>query len=107
MFVHKTAALIKSLEFTYVRRGSYLQVVPTNDNNVFWILRFWTLHAECRCYDVAHFRRYDLDDFGNAHYDRYQIDSDSASGITLGRVEGTRRWGHEPDPELGIPMYEM
>ena len=41
-------------------------------------------------------RHYDLPDFGNAEYDRYQIESDHASGITLGRVAGTERWGHQP-----------
>ena len=41
-------------------------------------------------------RHYDLPDFGDAEYDRYQIESDHASGITLGRVAGTERWGHEP-----------
>ena len=42
-----------------------------------------------------HRRRYTLYDFGDYKYDRYQIDSDWASGIRLGREAGTERWGHE------------
>ena len=38
-----------------------------------------------------------LDDFGDAEYDLYQIQSDYRSDIQLGRVFGTDRWGHDLD----------
>ena len=34
-----------------------------------------------------------LEDFGDADYDLYQIQSDYRSDIQMGRVFGTDRWG--------------
>ena len=38
-----------------------------------------------------------LEDFGDAEYDVYKIQSDYRSHIKLGRVFGTDRWGHGLD----------
>ena len=96
LFAHQTAALIKDLTFTRL---------PETDNGVYLPARL-----EVRAAPHARFRKYlwqseylrsvpsrfyQLSDFGDSEYDRYQIDSDHLSGITLGRVVGTVRWGHQ------------
>ena len=94
LFAHRTAPLIKDLEFTRLPESVYrparLQVRAAP-------------HARFRKYllgPAAYLRLvpslfYTLSDFGDSEYDRYQIDSDQASDIALGRVVGTERWGHE------------
>ena len=111
LFVHRTAHLIKDLEFTRLHEADNVLYRPAR------------LHVgaapharflqHCLCFKpsalfLQHLtltrpnrmvstrcRHYDLPDFGDAEYDRYQIESDHASGITLGRVAGTERWGHQ------------
>ena len=39
-------------------------------------------------------RLYGQPDFVDSEHDRYQVDSGQASGLQLGRVGGTVRWGH-------------
>ena len=89
MFVHKTAVLMKSLEFTYLceiiswdmSRIPYLRVFTTLPTSFLWK----------RSRDVSYrnpYRDYCLSKFGNSVRDRYQIDSDRGSGITLGRALG-------------------
>ena len=106
LFAHRTAPLIKDLEFTRL---------PETDNGVYRPVRLQVRaapHARFRKFlwqtGTAYFglasspeylrpvpsRFYQLSDFGDSEYDRYQIDSDQQSGITLGRVAGTERWGH-------------
>ena len=100
MFVHKSAVLMKSLEFTY-GRGRHnmffgcqpaLRVVATSPNSVF--LRGGPFFREYR----VKYREFDLPDFGTSWYDRYQIRSDRASGITLGRTTGSLAWMNHWDP---------
>ena len=89
MFVHKTAVLMKSLKFTYVSeitswdmsRTSYLRVFTTLPTSFLW---------ECDRDVIGRnpYRDYCLSKFGNSVRDRYQIDSDRGSGITLGRALG-------------------
>ena len=89
MFVHKSAVLMKSLKFTYVSeitswdmsRTSYLRVCSTLPTSFLWACDR----------DVSGrnpYRDYCLSKFGNSVRDRYQIDSDRGSGITLGRALG-------------------
>ena len=113
LFAHRTAPLIKDLKFTRL---------PEADNGAYRPARLQVgaaPHALCLQHRLrfkptarflqhltstqpnrmvsTHCRHYDLPDFGDAEYDRYQIESDHASGITLGgRVAGTERWGHQP-----------
>ena len=94
--IHPTALLIKDLEFT---------CFPEAEPFVNWPARLVVTSAGAsfrRCLrpdprltwgDLR--RHYTLSDFGDYKYDRYQIDSDWASGIRLGREAGTERWGHE------------
>ena len=111
-FVHRTAPLIGDLKFTRLPEadnGAYrparlqvgaaphalflqhrLQIAP---HALF--LQHLTLTRPNRMVSTR-CRHYDLPDFGDADYDGYQIESDHASGITLGRVAGTERWGHQP-----------
>ena len=95
LFVHRTAPLIKDLKFTRlpearhpVYRPARLRVTGAT------FLREPFLTWQGRVVRVF-LRDFIFSDFGNAEYDRYQIDSDLASGIALGRVAGTERWGHE------------
>ena len=99
--IHPTALLIKDLEFTRlpetdppggVYRPARLLVASAcaNSSNIIRNLdSAWP-------YDIFldSSRQYTLSDFGDSEYDRYQIDSDRASGIRLGRAGGTERWGH-------------
>ena len=96
LFAHRTAPLIKDLTFTRL---------PETDNGVYRPARLQVRaapHARFHKYllgPAAYLRLvpslfYTLSDFGDSEYDRYQIDSDQQSGITLGRVAGTERWGH-------------
>ena len=97
--IHPTALLIKDLEFRYFPEDrppwlvpNCLQVTPACANsskNIRILDSAWP-------YDIFldSSRQYTLSDFGDSEYDRYQIDSDRASGIRLGRVAGTERWGH-------------
>ena len=106
LFAHRTAPLIKDLEFTRL---------PETDNGVYRPARLQVraaLHARFLTYlwgpalivrralassptYLRSSRCYTLSDFGDSEYDRYQIDSDQASDIALGHVVGTERWGHE------------
>ena len=107
LFAHRTAPLIKDLEFTRL---------PETDNGVYRPARLQVRaapHARFLTYlwrtGTAYFglasspeylrpvpsRFYQLSDFGDSEYDVYQIDSDQQSGITLGRVAGTEHWGYE------------
>ena len=81
LFAHPASCLIKALTFEYmpeeecgdVYKPARLCVRSQKDGS----------------------RAYALQDFGDSSYDVYKIESDHASGIRLGRVEGTTRWGHE------------
>ena len=97
LFVHRTAPVLKDLTFEYLEEG-------TNQYGVYWPHR---TVVECPCtqyFTVIQFERcksfrgrtYYSTNFGDSEYDRYQIESDDTSGITLGRVAGTERWGHQP-----------
>ena len=100
--IHPTALLIKDLAFTRLPEEN-------PPGGVYWPARLLVasagapvIHVEFRrrlLGDPRHTwgdsrRHYTLSDFGDSEYDRYQIDSDRASGIRLGRVAGTERWGH-------------
>ena len=80
LFVHRTAHLIKDLTFQYLDVSFHLVECPGT--------QYFTVIVQGRCKRFNH-RLFDLWDFGNTEYDRYQIDSDQQSGITLGRVAGT------------------
>ena len=86
LFVHRTAPLIKDLTFQYLDISMHVVECPG--------AQYFTVIDDGRCRRFRH-RIFDLWDFGDTEYDRYQIDSDQQSGITLGRVAGTERWGHE------------
>ena len=96
LFAHRTAPLISGLDFDCWTladnepRGLDVAAIPP----ALFLSRMTGPETEDRIV-LAHYRAYYLPDFGDAEYDRYQIDSDRASGITLGRVAGTERWGHE------------
>ena len=111
LFVNRTASLIKDLKFTRLPEadnGAYrparLQVGAAPHARFLQhrlrfkpsalFLQHLTLTRPNRMVSTR-CRHYDLPDFGDAEYDRYQIESDHASGITLGRVAGTERWGHQ------------
>ena len=98
MFAHQTAPLIKALKFSRLLHDLFVEdncYIPAH-------LRVEGFDEEDDNYPMFLIspRRslrelvFVLNDFGDAEYDRFQIDSDNASGITLGRVVGTGRWGH-------------
>ena len=82
-FAHPTALMIKELRFTRL---------PEQNPTGWGVYRPARLQVEV---SGSRTRRYRIADFGDAEYDRYQIDSDNASRIVLGRVTGTERWGHQ------------
>ena len=95
--IHPTARLIKDIEFARFPEGDpHGAYHPSR-------LQFTSAGALlCRRLLPGHRhtvlvrrRHYTLSDFGDSEYDRYQIDSDRANGIRLGRAAGTERWGHE------------
>ena len=109
LFAHRTAPLISGLDFDYWTladnepRGLDVASIPP----ALFLSRMTgpllplspgggqvAAETEDRIV-LAHYCTYYLPDFGDAEYDRYQIDSDRTSGISLGRVAGTERWGHE------------
>ena len=110
LFVHRTAHLIKDLEFTRHNEADDVLCRPARLHAraapYAYVLQFRLVYKPStqvirmstqRNQIVSLYsRHYDLPDFGHAEYDRYQIESDIASGIILGRVLGTERWGHEP-----------
>ena len=99
-FAHPTALMVKQLRFTrlpeqnrtgggvYDRACLWIEAMPQH-SSFLQLVGFENNVREVRVQD----RRYFMDDFGGAGYDRYQIDSDRKSGIMLGRVLGTERWG--------------
>ena len=97
LFVHRTAPLIKDLTFEYLEE-------ETNQYGIYWPHRtvvecpgtqyFTVVLYDERCMR-SRGRTFYSTSFGDSKYDRYQIDSDIASSIDLGRVVGTGRWGHE------------
>ena len=97
LFVHRTAPLIKDLEFTRLpeenHRGIYWPARLRVTGATFLRQPVWTWRGRI---ERIFLRDYMFSDFGDAAYDRYQIGSDDASGIFLGRVAGTERRGHEP-----------
>ena len=96
-FVHQTAPLIKDLTFEYLEEG-------TNQYGIYWPHRtvvecpgtqyFTVVLYDERCRRFRG-RTFYSTSFEDSKYDRYQIDSDRASDIVLGRVVGTYRWGDE------------
>ena len=81
LFAHPASCLIKTLTFEYM---------PEEDRGaVYKPARLCVRSRE----DGS--RAYSLQDFGDAIYDVYQIESDCASDIQRGRVGGTSRWGHK------------
>ena len=98
--IHPTALLVKDLEFTRIPEenppgGIYwpARLLVASPGANFSEFRRSLLNDPRRTWDASH-RHYTLSDFGDAEYDRYQIGSDWESGIRLGRVAGTERWGH-------------
>ena len=101
-FSHPTAPLIKDLLVThspehdaygvYMPARLQVEVSEISEVNSWFLIPRRPLRGAA--YHVRE-RHYALSDFGDATYDRYQIDSDNASGIVLGRVAGTERWGHQ------------
>ena len=92
LFVSPTAPLIKGLEFNYWPTvgaiGIYEPAKLRVACDLFLVNRFNSLMTRPTPY-----RHYTLSDFGDSEYDRYQIDSDRRSGISLGRVAGAERRG--------------
>ena len=83
LFAHPASCLVKALAFEYMpeeERGDVYK--PAR------------LCVRSRG-DGSYARTFRLQDLGESSYDVYQIESDCASGIQLGRVGGTSRWGHE------------
>ena len=81
LFAHPASCLINALRFDYM---------PEEERgDVYKPARLCVRSRE----DGS--RAYALQNFGDSSYDVYNIESDRASGIRLGRVEGTTRWGHE------------
>ena len=95
LFAHRTAPLIKDLTFEYLEEEAnqygiywpHRTVVECPGTQYFTVIQF----EKCRRFRG---RTFYSTNFGDSEYDRYQIDSDQASDIALGRVVGTERWGH-------------
>ena len=98
---HPNAHLTKDLEFTE------LHEVNRTGLGIYWPARLLVTKTRAQlpqCFswnwqaDIVRvrIRQYMLSSFGNSEYDRYQISSDLASGMVLGRVAGTEQWGHQP-----------
>ena len=99
ILIHPIAELVKQLqfellppvvedEFTYC--PAQLTISCPHDN-------YFLLH---HCDEVIYKSNiccFILEDFGDAEYDVYKIQSDYRSDIELGRVFGTDRWGHDLD----------
>ena len=83
LFAHPASCLIKALTFVYM---------PEELHD--WVYKPARLCVRSRG-QGSYAKTYALQDFGDASYDVYQIESDCASNIELGRVGGTSRWGHE------------
>ena len=96
LIINPTALLIKDLTFEYLEEETnqygiywpHRTVVECPGTQYFTVIQF----EKCRRFRGRTFYSWN---FGDSEYDRYQIDSDQASDIALGRVVGTERWGHE------------
>ena len=93
LFAHRTAPLIKDLTFEYLEEEAnqygiywpHRTVVECPGTQYFTVIQF----EKCRRFRG---RTFYSTNFGDSEYDRYQIDSDRRSGISLGRVLRPRRW---------------
>ena len=109
--IHPTALLIKDLEFRYFPEDRPPWLVPNRLQVTSACALFIRMLHKAWPYDIQwrgrferemrndivldDCRQYTLEDFNYSDYDIYQISSDLASGIRLGREAGTERWGHE------------
>ena len=83
LFSQPASCLIKALAFEYL---------PCDERGEIYKVARLCVRSRGQ---GSYARTYALQDFGDASYDVYQIESDCASNIELGRVGGTSRWGHE------------